>query len=37
MRNGNCKVLNHASPAVTLRYMGIEQEQLNDEYSMIQI
>ncbi len=32
-----CKVLNHASPAVTLRYIGIEQEQLNDVYSMIQL
>ena len=26
------KMLNHSSPAITLRYIGITQEQLNDIY-----
>ena len=26
------KMLNHSSPAITLRYIGITQDQLNDIY-----
>lgn len=26
------KILNHSSPAITLRYIGIEQEQVNESY-----
>jgi integrase len=27
------KILNHSSPAITLRYIGIEQEQVNESYA----
>ena len=31
------KALNHSSVAVTLRYIGIEQEQLDDTYLSFEI
>ena len=31
------KALNHSSPAITLRYIGIEQETLNATYDSIEI
>lgn len=31
------KALNHSSPSITLRYIGIEQEKLNETYESIEI